>query len=62
MSNTWTVALTFEDEDEKDEVKRIIEEEARKQFRSPSSLIMLIVRNFAKPQATAYVPAYAKDI
>jgi hypothetical protein len=42
-SNTWTVALTFESDEQKEEVIEIIAELAKQEYRSPSSYIKNLV-------------------
>ena len=49
-TNTWTVALTFTDEDEKAQIQEAIREEAALQHRSPSSFITLLVLNHVYKQ------------
>lgn len=49
-TNTWTVALTFTDEDEKTQVQEAIRKEAALRHRSPSSFITLLVLHHVHKQ------------
>lgn len=42
-SNTWTIALTFDNEEERELVKQIIADLAKKEYRSPSSYVKNLV-------------------
>lgn len=49
-TNTWTIALTFEDEEQKEEVKEKITSLAKQEYRSPSAYIRnLILEHVYKP-------------
>ena len=42
-SNTWTIALTFDSVEQRDEAKQIIAELAKYEYRSPSSYVKNLV-------------------
>ena len=48
-TNTWTIALTFEDEEQKEEVKKEIAHRASQEYRSPSAYLRnLVLRHVYK--------------
>lgn len=49
-SNTWTVALTFSTVEEKEKIKREINERAKQEYRSPSSYIKNLVLRHVQGQ------------